>query len=184
MFVTNDDILYEKVLTLSSHGRSRTQTKQFWPDMVGFKYKMSNLQAAIGCAQMERIDDLINHKRMIFQYYADKLLKMPGISMNPEKPNTTNGYWMPTVVFAQETGVTREKLQKAFAAENIDARVFFWSLSSLGLFSDKPSNQWSYDLPGRSMNLPSYHELELHEQDRVIAVIKNLLTSLHGNMMI
>jgi perosamine synthetase len=51
MFVTNDDALYEKVLTLSNHGRARGQTKQFWPDMVGFKYKMSNIQAAIGCAQ-------------------------------------------------------------------------------------------------------------------------------------
>ena len=49
--------LYEHVLTLSNHGRARGQTKQFWPDMVGFKYKMSNIQAAIGCAQIERIEE-------------------------------------------------------------------------------------------------------------------------------
>jgi perosamine synthetase len=55
MFVTNDPELYEKVLTLSNHGRARKQTKQFWPDMVGFKYKMSNIQAAIGCGQMENL---------------------------------------------------------------------------------------------------------------------------------
>ena len=42
MFVTNDPTLYERVLTLSNHGRARSQTKQFWPDVVGFKYKMSN----------------------------------------------------------------------------------------------------------------------------------------------
>jgi hypothetical protein len=48
MFVTNDPELYEHVLTLSNHGRARHQPKQFWPDMVGFKYKMSNIQAAIG----------------------------------------------------------------------------------------------------------------------------------------
>ena len=57
MFVTSDDDLYETVLTLSNHGRARTQKKQFWPDRVGFKYKMSNVQAAIGCAQVERIDE-------------------------------------------------------------------------------------------------------------------------------
>ncbi len=58
MFVTNDLELYEHVLTLSNHGRARGQTKQFWPDMVGYKYKMSNIQAAIGCAQIERIERL------------------------------------------------------------------------------------------------------------------------------
>lgn len=51
IFVTNDAVLYENVLTLSNHGRARGQTKQFWPDKVGFKYKMSNIQAALGCAQ-------------------------------------------------------------------------------------------------------------------------------------
>lgn len=176
MFVTNDDILYEKVLTLSSHGRSRNQTKQFWPDTIGFKYKMSNIQAAIGCAQMERIDDLINRKRMIFQYYADKLLKMPGISMNPEKPNTTNGYWMPTAVFAQGTGVTREKLQKAFTAENIDARVFFWPLSNLPMFEASPSaNKHSRDIPTRAIHLPTYQDITNFEQKRVIEVIHTLI---------
>src|SRR5439155_7847520 len=93
MFVTNDDDLYDKVLTLSNHGRARGQTKQFWPDVVGFKYKMSNIQAAIGCAQMERIDDLIAGKRRVFEYYAAHLRDLP-ISMNPEPAGTVNGFWM------------------------------------------------------------------------------------------
>ncbi|MGH8122368.1 MAG: DegT/DnrJ/EryC1/StrS family aminotransferase, partial [Rudaea sp.] len=54
IFVTNDDELYERVLTLSNHGRARVETRQFWPGQIGYKYKMSNLQAAIGCAQLER----------------------------------------------------------------------------------------------------------------------------------
>ena len=50
----------------------RGQTKQFWPEFVGFKYKMSNLQAAVGCAQVERIDELIERKRAIFANYAPR----------------------------------------------------------------------------------------------------------------
>jgi perosamine synthetase len=73
MFVTNDKELYDEVLTLSNHGRSRTQTKQFWPDTVGFKYKMSNIQAAIGCAQMERINELINKKKANIQVVSGKI---------------------------------------------------------------------------------------------------------------
>jgi perosamine synthetase len=175
MFVTNDDILYEKVLTLSNHGRSRTQTKQFWPDTIGFKYKISNIQAAIGCAQMERIDKLVARKREIFEYYAEKLLELPGVSINPEKTGTVNGYWMPTAVFEPSTHITRENLQAAFTSENIDARVFFWPLTSTPPFQSPSHNKAAYRIPVHAMNLPSYHDLQVNDQDRVIAVIRQLL---------
>lgn len=174
MFITNDAVLYEKVLALSNHGRVASQTKQFWPDYIGFKYKMSNIQAAIGCAQMERIDELIKRKREIFTYYQQRLSRIPGVTMNPEKTGVINGYWMPTVVFAPETGVTREQLLERFKAENIDGRVFFYPLSSLGLFEQCTRNKFSYDISGRSINLPSYHDLTKNELERVTAVVRSL----------
>jgi perosamine synthetase len=177
MFVTNDAELYETVLTLSNHGRARGQTKQFWPDMVGHKYKISNIQAAIGCAQMERIEDLINRKREILAYYREQLKSYGGVSMNPEPAGTTIGAWMPNVVFDPETGVTTEKLQHSFAESEIDARVFFHPLSSLPMFTDEPTNQHAYGIPKRAINLPSYHEMSSAEQDRVIDVI---LRNLNG----
>jgi perosamine synthetase len=175
MFVTNDDALYEQVLTLSNHGRARGQTKQFWPDMVGYKYKMSNIQAAIGCAQIERIDELIAGKRRIFHGYREGLEGLPGIAMNPEPAGTQNGYWMPTAVFDEASGVTREVLQEAFAGENIDARVFFWPLSSLPSFDPLPANRLAYALPGRAINLPSYHELSSEEIERVVAIVRKVM---------
>lgn len=174
MFVTNDQDLYEHVLTLSNHGRARGQTKQFWPDMVGFKYKMSNIQAALGCAQMERIDELIARKREIFFYYRDRLSILPHISMNPEFANTTNGAWMPTVVFDQKAGISREILQSAFSKENIDARVFFHPLSSLPMFAINEVDTNARDIPMRSINLPSYHDISTEDLNRVIDVINKL----------
>lgn len=174
-FVTNDPALYEHVLTLSNHGRARGQTRQFWPDMVGFKYKMSNIQAAIGCAQIERIDELTRRKREIFSYYRDRLAVLPGLSMNPEPVGTVNGAWMPTVVFDPETGITRESLQAAFAPENIDARVFFHPLSSLSMFEDRPQNVLAWSIPRRAINLPSFHDMSNTEQDRVVDVIGRIL---------
>jgi perosamine synthetase len=168
MFVTNDPDLYETVLTLSNHGRARGQTKQFWPDMIGFKYKMSNIQAAIGCAQMERIDELVRRKREILKYYRDNLKSLSAISMNPEPKGTINGAWMPTVVFAKETGITCGQLQKIFKEENIDARVFFHPLSSLPMFEDKQFNFNAWDIPNRSINLPSYHDLTDTEMSSVL----------------
>jgi len=175
MFVTNDPALYERVLTLSNHGRSRTQSKQFWPDVVGFKYKMSNIQAAMGCAQMERIAELTSRKQQIFHYYLDRLQGLPGIRMNPEPTNIINGAWMPTVVFDQSSGITRERLVAAFAANNIDARVFFHPLSGLSMFEEVRSNRHAHDIPGRAINLPSYHDMTAEDQDRVIAVVRGML---------
>jgi perosamine synthetase len=175
MFVTNDKALFERVLTLSNHGRARGQTIQFWPDLVGFKYKMSNLQAAIGCAQMKRIEELIQRKRQILNSYRDSLNELPGIRINPELAGTVNGAWMPTVVFAPETGITRDQLQAAFAEENADARVFFWPLSSLPMFEPVSSNLLAWDIPGRAINLPSYHDMSVSEIERVVGVIKRLI---------
>lgn len=175
IFVTNDPELYEHVLTLSNHGRARGQTKQFWPDMVGFKYKMSNIQAAIGCAQIERIDELADRKREIFSYYREQLEIIPGLSMNPEPVGTVNGVWMPTVVFDQQTGVTRETLLDLFAEENIDARVFFYPLSSLPMFEERSQNPLATSLPKRAINLPSFHEITFSQKDCVINVIAKTL---------
>jgi perosamine synthetase len=174
MFVTQDSALYDKVLTLSNHGRSAGQTRQFWPDMLGFKYKMSNLQAAIGCAQMERIEALLAAKRRIFSYYKKQLAGLP-LALNPEPPGTVNGYWMPTIVAHAGTKFDRDKLLAAFKADNIDGRVFFWPLSSLPMFKKKPQNTVSYAISPRAVNLPSYHDLSEAEMDRVIAAIRQAL---------
>lgn len=175
MFVTNDPDLYERVLTLSNHGRARGQTRQFWPEKIGFKYKMPNVQAAIGCAQMERIDELISRKREIMAYYRDRIAEGPGVSMNPEPEGVTNGAWMPTAVFTLDTGVTRDRLLKAFGEERIDARVFFYPLSSLPMFEESRVNRVAWDLPDRAINLPSYHDLTSDELDRVVGVIQREL---------
>jgi perosamine synthetase len=177
MFVTSDDALFEKVLTSSNHGRARNQKKQFWPDDVGFKYKMSNIQAALGCAQLERIEALIARKRAILASYAERLKTYQSISLNPESPGTVNGAWMPTAVFDRDTGITREMLQQAFSAANIDARVFFHPLTSLPMFSEQRENRHAWDIPERAINLPSYHDMTEDEIGRVTDVILGLIDS-------
>jgi perosamine synthetase len=174
MFVTRDDVLHETVWTLSNHGRARGQARQFWPDMVGFKYKMSNIQAAIGCAQMERIDDLIAGKRRIFNYYSDHLRDMP-LRMNPEAAGTINGFWMPTIVVDAGLPFDREELLAAFRREDIDGRVFFWPLSMLPMFEPCPRNVVSYGLYSRAVNLPSYHDMSDEEMGRVVHVVRTHL---------
>jgi len=136
---------------------------------------MSNIQAAIGCAQMERIDELTKRKRRIFLKYKEAFTNMPEISMNPEREGTINGYWMPTIVFDKSLGSNRERLLEKFQESHIDGRVFFYPLSSLTMFENKKQNVVSYDIYKRAINLPSYHDLDDKNIIRVIKVVKKEL---------
>lgn len=130
--------LYDKLIVLESHGRSPTATKQFWCTKIGYKYKMPNVAAAIGVAQMERVEELVARKRDIFNIYREKLGDIEGITFNPEKEGTRNSYWMTTVIFGPELDFNRDEILKKFAQENIDARVFFYPLSMMPPFQPPP----------------------------------------------
>jgi len=177
MFVTNDDDLYEKVLTLSNHGRAVGQEKQFWPDMIGFKYKMSNIEAALGYAQMLRIEEITMRKREILSLYKAELSNYDCIMLNDERAGVINGAWMPTAVFTEPSKITRDILLKAFLDKRIDARVFFWPLSSLPMFQTNNNNKNAYSIASRAINLPSYVDMTNEQINEVIDVIKSLLKS-------
>lgn len=173
-FVTNNTDLYEKVLTLSNHGRKRGEKKQFWPERIGFKYKMSNLQAAVGLAQAERIEELVARKRSIFQHYAEAFKNLL-VTMNPEPTGTVNGYWMPTIVFSSDVDLDRAVLIEVLKTENIDARVFFWPLSMMDAFQGRSHNENAYHIYRNAINLPSYHDISDDDLHRVTNCIRAVI---------
>jgi len=174
MFVTDDQRLYEHVLTLSNHGRAASQKKQFWPDMVGYKYKMSNIQAALGCAQLERIDEIVERKRYIFSSYKQMLKGRP-LRLNPEPPQCLNSYWMPTFVADEKISFSLPELSEELKEKGIDARVFFWPLSSTCMPGRKAQDTeyLSESLHKRSLNLPSFYDMNDEQIERVSSVILN-----------
>lgn len=171
MFVTNDQRLAERVKTLGNHGRSSQATRQFWPEEVGFKYKMSNLQAAIGCAQVERVEELVARKREIFDFYREALDGLP-ISMNWPDSRSGSGYWMPTVVVDRGVAFDRDLTLRILKENHIDARPFFWPLTSTGLFERRFLNPASYGLGQRGLNLPSYHDITAEQMSRVAEALR------------
>ena len=175
MFVTNDKNLFDKACILNNHGRDPAQKKQFWPDCIGFKYRLSNMQAAFGFGQMERIEELTKRKRDILNVYKEALQDEADITLNPEPFGTINGAWMPNVVFNKSKMVTRSNLQKAFKAENIDARVFFYPLSGLPMFFNPRPLSLATCISNRAINLPSFHDITLEEQSRVVSVLKSCI---------
>ena len=177
MFTTNDEDLYGLVLTLSNHGRAIGQKKQFWPDMIGFKYKISNLAAAIGCAQLERVHELVERKRAIFSSYKRRLEGLP-LKLNYQLEGCSNGFWMPTIVFDETVAIDRNKLLATFKEKNIEGRVFFWPVSLTPPFKECKHNVVSYNIHSRGINLPSYHDITEDEIGKVCTVVRKYVESI------
>lgn len=179
MLTTNDSALNEKVRILNDHGRNAKdpENKMFWMRNYGYKYKMSNLQAAMGCAQIERIEDLVAKKREIFSWYRELLKDVP-CQLNPEPKQTKNGYWLPTVIFNEH--IDRNGLFEYHKTLNIDSRPFFFPLSSLPMFETCKQNTVAYSLYERGINLPSYHDLSHEQAKLIIRSLKEYLS--HSNI--
>ncbi|MFC4861475.1 DegT/DnrJ/EryC1/StrS family aminotransferase [Pseudomonas sp. MAHUQ-62] len=174
MLASSDAELVRRVEQLNNHGRAAGDMRQFWPSELGHKYKMSNLQAALGCAQLERIDDLVARKREIFAYYAQRLLAaLPGARMNPEPTGCLNSYWMPTLVLPVEFSTRRADVLESLRLSGIDARIFFQPLGDTPVFNGVACGPTpiAHDLAQRAFNLPSYHDISHSDQDRVVDAI-------------
>jgi len=176
ILVTNNENLYEKAKILNDHGRNiqDPENKMFWMRNYGYKYKISNLQAAMGVAQLERIEDLVEKKRQIFKWYSNLLQDVP-CKMNPEHSYTKNSYWLPTVVFDKSLNFDREAFFAFMKENNIDSRPFFYPLSSLPMFEHKKENKVANDICYRGVNLPSFHDISEYQVIRITELIKQFL---------
>ena len=137
MLATDDAALFQRVLFLRDHGRNPGD-RFFLNSEIAFKYKMSAAQAALGVAQMERIDALIAYKRAIFAWYRDRLAGLNGVTLNAEPPDTINSYWMVTAILDPSVGLDKFAVMAEFDRRNIDSRPFFSRLSTLPAFADRP----------------------------------------------
>ena len=181
MLVTDRKDLYEYCLALRDHGRASGE-KMFWNAEVGYKYKMSSMQAALGLAQLERIDELVDKKRQIFALYRKNLQSVDGITLNYEAPGTKNSYWMVTAIFDPKYRLQKEDIMHKLKENGIDSRPFFYPLSSQPAYEHtiqakkaQKKNMVSYRISPLGINLPSGmstdHEIVAH----VCHVLKQVL---------
>jgi len=161
MLVTDSEDLHRRVLYLRDHGR-RPGDKMFWNMEVAHKYKMSSMQAALGLAQLERIDELVERKREIFAWYRGELSQLDGVTLNYEAPGTKSSYWMNTVLLDPKFGIKKDRLIEALGEKGIDCRPFFHPLSSIPAYEHleaarqaRQVNEVSYRIAPYGINLPS-----------------------------
>lgn len=176
MLVTDEAALLNRALILRDHGR-RPGDNAFRNQEIAHKYKMSALQAALGLAQLERIDELVSKKRQIFDWYQAALSAVPGLQLNAEPQGSKNSYWMVTAVVEPAWG-GKEAIGAHFSKHNIDTRPIFSPLSSLPAYAAfesaraaKRKNSVSYRIGANGLNLPSALNLKKEQVDRVCSIL-------------
>jgi perosamine synthetase len=180
MVVCDDRQLHERMLFLRDHGRLPGDVS-FRSVEIGWKYKMSELQAALGRVQLDRLEELIARKRQIFGWYRERLGDV-GVGLNVERPGDRSTFWMVTALFDDASGLTPDVVRDALAERSMATRPFFPPLSSLPAFSRSPDtararreNRISYSLADRGINLPSALTLTEADVDQVCGVIRSLV---------
>ncbi len=183
MLVTNRTDLFDRVSCLRDHGRAPGD-RFFYNHEVAFKYKMSSMQAALGLAQLERIDELVARKRKIFEWYRERLGNHPAITLNAEAPGTKNTYWMVTAIFDRKLEIPKLRWLELMSERGIDCRPFFHPLSSIPAYRGTPQaelaaarNVVSYELSPWGINLPSGLNLDEAKVDRVCRAVREILAS-------
>lgn len=181
MLVTDDDTFFDRCLLLRDHGRVAGE-KLFWNAQVAYKYRMSSMQAALGLAQLERIDELLEHKLRIFSWYTRELSGVEGITLNYEADDTKNTYWMVSAILDPKIGIEKDDLQRYLSDHGIDSRPFFRPLSSLPAYAGTPQaemgqqgNHVSYRLSPYGINLPSALNLAEEQVVFVCQILQSIL---------
>jgi perosamine synthetase len=169
MVLTNDDELAEKIRILRDHGMN--PEKRYWHEVIGFNYRMTNLQAAIGVAQLSKIDKFIEKKRRIAKIYAEELSGIPGIILHPEMPWAKNVYWLYSILIdPNKAKISRDELSKRLEKEGIETRKFFYPLHEMPIYAKY--GVYSYPvattISRQGLNLPSSTKLT-EEDARFIA---------------
>ena len=136
---------------------------------------MSNIQAALGLAQFERIDELISKKREIFSWYNKRLGSIDGLALNEEAPWAKSIYWMTSIYLENDFGISRNNLMNELKNDGIDTRPVFPTISKYPMWYSDCHNPNSVSISENSINLPSGHNLEEEQVDYICESIKKSL---------
>ena len=178
MIITNDDKIAEKARSLKN--LSFPKGKRIYKHQdVGYNYRMTNIQAAIGLAQLEKIDGLIERRRKNAHLYNELLKGVEGITLPVEKQWAKNVYWMYSILIEDEFGISRDKLMSKLEEKGIETRPFFVPIHQqpvfhkMGWYEDE-NYPIAERLALRGINLPSSSGLKEKEIRYICDVIKSI----------
>lgn len=181
MLTFNNKKINDKVISLSNHGLTPARSKKyFWPETLGYKYKMSNLLAALGSSQLEQLNLFIKQRKKVFLMYK-KYLNQSDLKfqMNPVMKARINNFWLPYIIWDKNKKIKKEELVDYLKKNGADCRPFFYPLSSTPLFKKykKNSNVVAYNISKYGLCLPCSGKIT----EKNIQYVCNLINNFFKN---
>ena len=163
MVTTNDETLHDRVVHYKGQGLARH--REYWHDVIGYNYRMTNICAAIGLAQLERADTLLARKRQVAEWYQRELQGVP-VEFHAETAPVRHSYWMCSILVPQAG--QREPLRERLREKGIETRPLFYPAHTMPMYAQHfQKHPAAEDLGWRGINLPSYPDLT---QEQVVFI--------------
>jgi perosamine synthetase len=173
MITTDDDDLAYKCRYLRDHAMSKE--KRYWHTEMGFNYRMTNIQAALGCAQIERYEDMMAHRKRVFEIYYRELSGVDNLILNRTSSWATNSYWLICLEIDNYIESQRDELMIKLKENMIDSRPYFYPMSMMPYINQYPDTPVALDIYRKGINLPSYISLSEKEIVYICDTLKSLL---------
>ncbi len=173
MITTNDEEFMNKAMMLRDHAMSKE--KRYWHPFMGYNYRMTNMQAAVGLAQVEKIEEYIEIKRKNAKKYNEKLGGISSITLPPEMEWAKNVYWLYSILV---DNIPREDFTTRLRENEIDTRPFFYPMHTQPPYADYSDGnlEVAEDIAKRGVSLPSATTLKDDEIDYICKIIAETLS--------
>lgn len=175
MLVTSNKKLFERAIILNNHGQD--PNRKFFQIEFGYSFHMSNLQASLALAQLERIEEFVLKKNAIFTRYKKNLSGLEGITMNFDQPYARSNKWMSSIVLNRKIrkfSITRDKLIAELRKEMVDSRPFFYPVSMFPMYKEADTPV-AHEIALNGINLPSGVNLTIEQVDYISSILVKLL---------
>jgi perosamine synthetase len=166
MVVTNDDALAQKLRLVKGQGQS--VAGRYWHEVLGFNYRMTNVEAAIGLAQMERLGDILARKAAIAERYRELLRRLP-LAFQSIEAGIKSSNWL--VSFLLPPRVRRDDVMARMAELGIETRPVFCGIHQMPMYDRGERFEVAEDLSSRGMSIPSYPTMTDADLQRVAAAL-------------
>lgn len=173
MLTTDNPQIYNKARLLRDHAMS--DRKRYWHTEIGFNYRMTNLQAALGVAQMARIHQFLDKRRQVMVWYRNYLGDLPNIRLNPEERLTKNAYWMVCLEMYGVDEPRREEIMSRLKVAGVDTRPFFYPISDMPMYQ-RADTPVAHEVSSRGINLPSYTDLSEEDVHYICEAVRRVWT--------
>ena len=182
MVVTDSEELAERCRSLRN--LCFRKDVRYVHDEISDNYRFTNLQAAVGLAQIERLEEFVERKRNMGRFYTERLQDLPGIILPLEKTDSAeNIYWVYGIVLERESEVSNQEIQKMLAEEGIGSRTFFWCMHEQpvyqrqGLFAGERYEGAEY-LARKGFYIPSGLALTKEQMEEVADKVRKVIPNI------